>query len=63
MYEVIISNVRNGRVRRRQFQTRDEAERYVDVFFYAVPEDRPQRNPRDFRVEVHPRPQAAFCAA
>jgi hypothetical protein len=54
MFEVIISNVNTGRVWRKLFDHRDEADRHVDRFLdggTAWP-----RNRRNYRIEIHHRP-------
>jgi hypothetical protein len=56
MFEVIISSVRTGRVRRKVFGTHQEADRYIDRFRDGGPR---RRSPRDFRVEVEYRPGPA----
>ena len=62
MFEVIISDVKTGRVRRRFFETREEADGCFDRFLEGKPGSRP-RNRRDFRAEVYHRPPAAVYAA
>jgi hypothetical protein len=52
MYEVIISNVNSGRVWRKLFETRDDAETHVERFFEG---SKWPRNRRNYRVEVHHR--------
>jgi hypothetical protein len=54
MFEVIISSVSTGLVRRKTFATRHEVDKYVDRFMDAPV---PRRVRRNFRVEVHFRPQ------
>jgi hypothetical protein len=51
MHETIISSVKTGRVQRKFFTTREQADRYVDAFFAETPfrEARPRRA---YRVEV-----------
>ena len=54
MFEVIISNVNTGRVWRKLFDSRDEADRHVDRFLdggSAWP-----RNRRNYRIEIYHRP-------
>jgi hypothetical protein len=56
MFEVIISHVRNGRVQRGYFGTRDEADQYIAGFavrlaFPKNPRHRPKPM-RDYRIEV-----------
>jgi hypothetical protein len=54
MFEVIISNVNTGRVWRRLFDHRDEADRHVDRFLdggSTWPRDR-----RNYRIEIYHRP-------
>ncbi len=73
MFEVIISRLRTGRVERRQFGTREEAEQYL-----AQQEEKllaPKPNPRDpdappripslrnFRLEIQYRPPVAAVEA
>ena len=59
MFEVIISHVRNGRVQRGYFGTRDEADQYIAGFALrlAFPKNpRHKSKPmRDYRIEVHHR--------
>ena len=52
MFEVIISSVSTGRVRRKIFDTHQEADAHIDRFLA----DRPRR---DYRVEVQYRPEPA----
>jgi hypothetical protein len=53
MFEVIISNVNTGRVWRRLFDSREEADARVDRFFEGGPFK--PRNRRNYRVEVYHR--------
>lgn len=55
MFEVIISHVLTGKVRRAQFATRDEAERYLQREEQRVLNGRYalQRSLRDYRMEIH----------
>ena len=62
VFEVIISNVRTGRVRRRLFETRAEADGCFDRFLEGKP-GAPPRSRRDFRAEVYHRPPAAAPVA
>jgi hypothetical protein len=52
MFEVIISSVTTGRVRRRIFDTHQEADAHIDHFLDGCPR-------RDYRVEVQYRPEPA----
>jgi hypothetical protein len=59
MFEVIISMVRTGRVQRRLFDTREEAERYADERREAWVNPKPRgdrpvkcRSARDLRIEI-----------
>ena len=52
MFEVIISSVSTGRVRRKWFDSREEADRYVDGIVYGWK----SRGPHYFRVEIYHRP-------
>jgi len=58
MFEVVISNINTGRVWRRLFETRDEADQHIDCFLDQPlrPRGRP-RNRRHYRVEVFLRPR------
>jgi hypothetical protein len=53
MFEVIISHIKTGRVQRKVFDSRDEAERHIarkeELLLYGK---RP-RSLRDFRMEIH----------
>ena len=51
MFEVIISSVNTGRVVRKLFDTREDADRHVDKFM-DNPSGRRPRSRRDYRVEV-----------
>ena len=56
MFEIIISSVKTGRVMRRAFDSREQADEAIDRYFQPA-ETRPQgRNRRDYRVEVYHRP-------
>jgi hypothetical protein len=55
MYEIIISSVKTGRVRRAFFETRQEAEAHFDRFL-ENPNGFHPRNRRDYRAEVYLRP-------
>lgn len=56
MFEIIISSVKTGRVIRRSFDSRDEADQAIDRYFQPA-STRPQgRSRRDYRVEVYHRP-------
>lgn len=59
MYELILSNIKTGRVSRRAFETREEADRYFDRFLDNPSGLRP-RNRRDYRAEVYHRPLPAM---
>jgi hypothetical protein len=52
MFEVIISSVSTGRVRRKIFDTHQEADAHIDRFLDG-------RSRRDYRVEVQYRPEPA----
>ena len=60
MFEVIISNVSTGRVRRKVFDTHQEADAHIDRFLYGGPHG---RSLRDYRVEVQYRPGPAPARA
>jgi hypothetical protein len=53
MFEVIISAVQTGKVRRRFFEARDEADRWLDEWELIL--SRRGKSLRDYRVEVYPR--------
>jgi hypothetical protein len=53
MIEVIISNINTGRVWRKLFETRDNAEKHEQRFFDGTHGSRSRRN---YRVEAHLRP-------
>jgi hypothetical protein len=59
MFEVIISSVSTGRVRRKIFDTHEEADAHIDRFLSGGPRG---RSLRDYRVEVQyrlaPEPRA-----
>jgi hypothetical protein len=59
MFEVIISSVRTGRVRRRAFGSHEEADAHINRFLYGGPHS---RSLRDYRVEVQYRPRPAPSA-
>jgi hypothetical protein len=59
MFELIISSVITGRVVRRTFETREEADRYADRFFDEGLRPRLRRN---YRVELHTLGQPAPAA-
>ncbi|MCI0460880.1 MAG: hypothetical protein L0Z62_28360 [Gemmataceae bacterium] len=52
MFEVIISAVNTGRVQRKVFETPEQADAYIDRFMHG---GFGNRNPRNYRVEVHTR--------
>jgi hypothetical protein len=57
MFELIISSVKTGRVQRKLFRTREQADRYLDKFLGPRPphpdgRPRPPRCLCDYRVEV-----------
>jgi hypothetical protein len=54
MFEVVISNVKTGRVRHRFFETRAAADRYVEERLEKV-SARPNGSARQFRFEVYHR--------
>ena len=54
MFEVIISNIKTGRVWRKVFETRSEADLHIDRFL-AGGSPRP-RSSRNYRMEVFHRP-------
>jgi hypothetical protein len=70
MFEVIISSVTTGQVRRRTFRTAEQADRYIDGFFTNRRSSWP-RSRRNYRVEVFlrealpvgPVPAASFALA
>jgi hypothetical protein len=51
MFEVIISTVQTGHVRRKLFATREQADQHIEKFLHGG--KRP-RCARDYRVEVYP---------
>jgi hypothetical protein len=67
MFEVIISQVKTGRVERRQFGTLEEAEQYASQREEKILRPRPnqRRVPslRDWRIEVRSLPPAAETLA
>ena len=50
MFEVILSNIKSGRVIRKVFDNRAAAEEHIDKFFTPKPNRKPER--RNFRIEV-----------
>ena len=61
MFEVIISAVQTGKVRRRFFDARDEADRWLNEWELIL--SRRGKSLRDFRVEVYPRDLPAVRSA
>lgn len=55
MFEVIISSVITGKVRRKLFETRDEADQHVDRFFEPRDDFKRAPLPRNYRIEVYRR--------
>jgi hypothetical protein len=51
MFEVIISNVNTGRVWRKLFDSREEADRHVDRFLDSG--STWPRNRRNYRIEIY----------
>jgi hypothetical protein len=51
MFEVIISSVNTGRVRRKLLDSREEADRFIDRFL-VNPNGPRERSRRDYRIEV-----------
>jgi hypothetical protein len=57
MFEVIISTVNSGKVRRKLFESHERAQRYIDDFFAGkFSQWKQPLSPRNYRVEVHARP-------
>jgi hypothetical protein len=52
MFEVIISAIRTGKVERKRFGTREEADGYVEHFM-SRRFGKARRSVRDYRVEVN----------
>jgi hypothetical protein len=56
MFEIILSSVKTGRVVRKVFDSREQADEAIDRYFQPAPTRLQGRNRRDYRVEVYHRP-------
>ena len=56
MFEVIISNVNTGRVERKSFETREQANNYANRRINSG-----WRKPRNHRVEIYHREPPTLC--
>ncbi len=53
MFDVVISDIRSGKVNRRRFRTREMANKYIDEFWsgFQTGGNGKVRDPKDYRVE------------